>query len=253
MQQNFTQLITFLILIPILSFFYWRLRLKKIAFYHSPFLGKIEVFQKYNGEKVLTINSYPQGVSIEDKSIAKSYWFKIAEKVCKFCQNKNGSKILMLGLGANTISNLIALKNSSIHQTIIEIDKEIISACRKYFNLDNLPNYQIIKADAFQILTTNSLLPTTNYDAIIVDIFTGEPPYVSLDSNQPNFIEKILPFLKNEGMIIFNRPAHNELSRKGGLELKKYLDTLFQKTEILEIRDSRRFKNHLITGWQKCH
>lgn len=258
MQQNFTQLIIFLILIPILSFFYWRLRLKKIAFYHSPLLGKIEVFQKYNGEKVLTINSYPQGVSIEDKSIAKSYWFKIAEKVCKFCQNKPacrqaGINILMLGLGANTIPNLIASKNPSIHQTIIEIDKEIISACRKYFNLDNLPNYQIIKADAFQILATNSSLPATNYDAIIVDIFTGEPPYVSLDSNQPNFIEKILPFLKNEGIIVFNRPAHNELSRKGGLELARYLKTLFAKTEILEIKDPRRFKNHLIAGWQKRH
>jgi len=57
MQQNITGLIIALILVPILLFFYWRLRLKKIAFYNSPILGKIEIFQKYNSEKVLTINS----------------------------------------------------------------------------------------------------------------------------------------------------------------------------------------------------
>lgn len=248
MQQNITQLILSLILISILLYFYWRLRLKKIAIYNSSLLGKIEIFQKYNGEKVLTINSYPQGVSIEDKSITKSYWFCIAELIAKFCKNKTKPKILMIGLGANTISALIAQKNSKIHQTIIEIDKFIIEACRKYFNLDQLPNYQIIQANAFQLLTTNSQLPTTNYDAIIIDIFTGEPPYVSLDSNQPNFIEKIMPFLKNDGMIIFNRPAHNKISRNGGMELEKYLKTLFQKTEILEIKDPRRFKNHVITA-----
>lgn len=248
MQQNFTQLIIPIFLTLILLFFYWRLRLKKLTFYKSPLLGKIEIFQKYNGEKVLTINSYPQGVSIEDKSIKESYWFKVSDIVCKFCQNKKDPKVLMLGLGANTIPSLIAQKNPKIYQIIIEIDKYIIEACRKYFDLDKLPNYQIIQADAFQLLTINYKPKTTNYDAIIVDIFTGEPPYVSLDSNQPNFIEKIMPFLKNDGMIIFNRPAHNKISKNGGFELEKYLKTLFQKTEILEIKDPRRFKNHVITA-----
>lgn len=244
MQQNFTLIITALILIPILLFFYWRLRLKKLVIYKSPILGKIEVFEKYNKEKVLTINSYPQGVSIEDKSIERSYWFCIAELVVKFCKNKKDPKILMLGLGANTIPSLIAKINPNIHQTIIEIDKFIIKACREFFNLDNLPNYQIIQANAF-------LIQTTNYDVIIVDIFTGQPPYVSLDSNRANFIEKIMPFLKNDGMIIFNRPAHNKEARNDGFELEKYLKTKFQKTDILEIYDPRRFKNHIITGWQK--
>lgn len=243
MQQNITQLIIFLIIALILLFFYWRLRLKKLEIYKSPLLGKIEIFKKYNGEKVLTINSYPQGVSIEDKSIAKSYWFKIAEIVAQFCQNKKSPKILMLGLGANTIPNIIALKNHKIHQTIIEIDKYIISACRKYFDLDKLPNYQIIQADAFQILSTNW---SKQFDVIIVDIFTGKPPFVSLNSNQPNFITKILPFLNKEGMIIFNRPAHNKEAKNGGFELEKYLKTIFKKTEILEIHDPRRFTNHII-------
>lgn len=251
MQQNISNLIIPLILTLILLFFYWRLRLKKLAIYNSPILGKIEVFEKYNKEKVLTINSYPQGVSIENKSIEKSYWFKIAEIVAKFCSSKKNPKILMLGLGANTIPNLIAQKNLKIHQIIIEIDKSIISACRKYFNLDQLPNYQIIQADAFSISVSSFQFLVSSFDAIVVDIFTGQPPYVSLNSNQPNFIEKIMPFLKKDGMIVFNRPAHNKEVRIGGFELEKYLKTLFQKTEILEIKDPRRFKNHVIAGWLK--
>lgn len=251
MQQNLTLIIFTLILIPILLFFYWRLRLKKLAFYKSPILGKIEVFEKYNREKVLTINSYPQGVSIEDKSIAKSYWFCIAELITKFCSSKKHAKILLLGLGANTIPSLIAKKKPEIAQTIIEIDKDIISACRKYFNLDDLPNYQIIQADAYQVISHQSSVVSQIFDAIVVDIFTGEPPYISLNSNQPNFIEKIMPFLKNNGMLVFNRPAHNKEARYGGFELEKYLKTKFQKTKIFEIFDPRRFKNHVIIAKEK--
>lgn len=250
MQQNFTQLIIPLILIPILLFFYWRLRLKKLAFYKSPLLGKIEILQKYNGEKVLTINSYPQGVSIKDKSIEKSYWFAIAKEVVQFCKNKTNPQVLMLGLGANAIPNLIAGQDHQINQTIIEIDKYIIQACRKYFNLDNLPNYQIIQADAYKFFNDKKTFDK-KFDAVIVDIFIGRPPYVSLESNQPNFIEKLLPWIKPEGMIIFNRPAHTPESRSDSQKLKEYLSTLFKQTRIIFVEDPRGYKTDEIVGLQK--
>lgn len=247
MQQNLWPIAIPLALIPLLLLALWRIGLKKLQGYHSPILGKVEVFQKYNGEKTLTINSYVQGISIDKKSVEQSYWFRIAESVINYCQPKDEAQIVMLGLGANTIPNLIAQINPQIHQTIIEVDKYIIQACRKFFNLDRLPNYRLIRADAYKLFEQKDN-PLRTFDVMIVDIFIGRPPYISLKSNEPSYIEQILPHLKNDGMIIFNRPAHTPEARSEGEKLKVYLDNLFQKTEVFDIKDPRGFRNYVITA-----
>lgn len=248
MQPNTLSLIIPAALIPILLLALWRIGLWKLKSYHSPLLGKIEVFRKYNGEKVLTINSYAQGVSVEQKSITQSYWFFIAKKIFDFCQGKKDPQILMLGLGANTIPNLIVRLNPQIHQTLVEIDKCIIEACKKYFRLNELPSYTLITADAYKLLDSKKAFPQ-KFDAIIVDIFTGKPPYVSLESNQPNFIEKLLPWIKRDGMIIFNRPGNTEGACSDSQKLKEYLATLFKKTNLTNINDSRGYRNNIILGY----
>lgn len=247
MGYNFIQIIIAAALLSVLIFIYWRINLKRLRIYKSPLLGKIEVLQKYDGEKVLTTNSYIQGVSVEKKSIKKSYWYAIAEETVKFCLSRKNPQVLMLGLGANTISNLIAELNPSIQQVIVEFDQLIIQACREFFGLDNLKNYQLIKADAYQL--ANQKKPfVKKFDVIIVDIFTGSPPYVSIKSNQPGFIEKILTWLKKDGMMVFNRPGHNKLVKSDSQKLKKYLDQFFKQTEIIDIKDPRGFKNSVILG-----
>lgn len=235
---------------PLLLLALWRVGQWKLKRYHSPLLGTIEVLKKYNGEKMLTINTYLQGVSTNKKSIKDSYWYRAAQETVNFCQGRKNPQVLMLGLGSNTISDLIGKKDNKIRQTIIEVDKYIIAACREYFDLDKLPNCQLIQADAYK-LAENPRAFGRQFDVIIVDIYTGKPPYVSLESNQPNFIEKILPWLKKDGMILFNRPGHNPEAREDSAELEEYLQTLFQKTELLLIEDPRKIKNNLILGFTK--
>lgn len=273
------QIILPLISIPILLYIYWRIRLIKLAEYTSPLVGKIEVFEKYNKEKVLTINSYPEGVSIEDKSISKSYFYKAAKLVLEHCQNVKKPKVLMLGLGANTISSLIAREKPSISQTIVEYDAQIIQACIDFFNLKSLPNYKLIQADAFKLFDSNPLrhsdpdlsgkesltnvsnnsnelrdlsvedsFKMTKFDAIIVDIFVGTPTLVPHQSNEPDFIEKLTKYLKNDGMIIFNRPGNTETALDGTNKLADYLKTKFKEVKVIYIQDPRRYKNHLIVG-----
>lgn len=249
MWTNILPIIIPLSLIASLLLALWRIGLKKLQTYSSPF-GKIEVFQKYNGEKMIAINSYPQGVSIEKESIRQSYWYKIAEQILKHCQNKKAPEVLMLGLGAGTIPNLIAQKNPKIRLTILEIDKFIIKACQKYFDLNALPNYQIIRTDVFEFFSKPQAFDR-KFDAIIVDVFTGKPPYVSLKSNQPHFVEKLFFYLKEDGLIIFNRPAHNIQAKADGEILRDYLAKFFRTTEIYYIKDPRRFSNHVITAEKK--
>lgn len=250
MQQDSLQIIIALVLIPLLFLAIWRIRLKKLKVYNSPLLGKIEVLEKYDHEKVLTINSYIQGISIEKESVKKTYEFQVANKTAQFCKDQKNCQVLMLGLGANTISNLIAKLNPGIFLTIIEIDPFIIQACTDFFDLKKLPKYQLIKGDAYQIIDQKKLFSKL-FDVIIVDIFTGEPPYISLDSNKPNFIRKLLPLLKSNGQIIFNRPAHTLKVREDGEKLEQYLKTMFKETTIVDVKDPRGYRNFIITASNK--
>lgn len=247
MQQNTYEILIASLFIPLLLIVLWRIGLRNLKTYHSKISGKIEIFQKYNGEKVLTINSYPQGISTEKSSIIKSYWHKIAQLTVDFCHLDKNPQVLMLGLGANTIPNLIAQLNPKIKQTLIEIDPLIIAACQEFFNLNNLPNYQLIQTDAYNLAEDKNAFGE-KFNVIIVDIFTGKPPFVSLKSNQPPFIEQILPWLKNDGIMIFNRPGHNATSVSDSKKLETYLSTLFKNTEFYTIKDPRGFKNNIIVG-----
>lgn len=248
MQPNILQIIVPLTLIIILLLALWRIGLRKLRVYRSPLLGKIEVLQKYNGEKILTTNSYIQGVSTEKISIKQSYWYCAAKQACDFCKNIKDPQVLMLGLGANTVSNLIASLNPQIHQTIVEIDGSIIKACREFFNLDILESYQLIQADAFKLLPQKNAFAGKKFNVIIVDIFNGKPPYVSITGNQPGFIKKLLPHLKQNCMVIFNRPGHTEQVRSDSKKLEDYLSTLFSKTQLFDIKDPRGFRNTIITA-----
>lgn len=250
MWQNIIQIIIPLLLIPFLLWAYFRLRLKKLAQYKSEKLGQITVIEKYDKEKVLTINYYAQGVSIEKISIKQSYWFKVAQHTVKYCKDKKNPRVLMLGLGANTISNLINRLNPKIHQTIVEFDDKIIQACREYFHLDGLTNYKLIHSDVYKLFNQNKMFDK-NFDVIIVDIFTGHAPFVDVKSNEANFIQKVTKHLKKDGTIIFNRPAHDESLREGGLKLKKYLTEFFKNTTLLDIKDPRGYRNNIITATQK--
>src|SRR3989344_6441239 len=247
MHTEILQIIFPLILMVASGLVWWRLRLKRLKRYISPKLDNIDVYRKYNGERFLTINSYAQGVSINKPSIKKSYWYSVASSAIRLTRGKKPPQILMLGLGANTISNLIAKINSKVHQVIVEFDEDIIKACKDYFDLDKLPNFEIIHTDAYKLLDQKQAFKQ-KFDCIIVDIFTGNPPYVSLASNKPTFINKLLPYLKQDGSLIFNRPGHTDEARADSQRLEKDLKLLFKETKILDIKDPRGYRNNVIIG-----
>lgn len=252
------------LIVLILMVFIWRLRLKKLKIYSSPLLGKIEVYSKYNGEKALTINNYVQGISIEHPSIENSYWGYVANLVISICKNKKVPSVLMLGLGANSISALIAKKNSKIKQTIVEIDSQIIQACKDYFNLDTTPNLTLIHEDVYKVFT---LLPPywkkekkkkedprikgKKFNVIIVDVFTGKTPFYSEDSSKPEFIMRLKQYLKNDGVILFNRPGTNREVLEDNERLARFLKSQFKKVKINLIKDTRGYRNNIITGVKK--
>jgi spermidine synthase len=240
----FMQLVIIVIL-ALLLHFVWRVRLRLIRRYQSPLLGRIDVYQKYNGEKILMINKYAQGISTEQPSIKQSYWYNIATQVITHCKKRKHPQILFLGLGANTSSSLVNDMAPHISQTLLEIDQNIIRACREHFSLEKMKNTEIVHEDAYRAINTKREWQG-KFDVIVIDIFTGKPPFLSSDTNKPPFIQKLLVWLKDDGMFLFNRPAN--VKGVDTKELLIYLQTLFTNVTLVEIRDPRGYRNHVITA-----
>ncbi len=220
--------------------------IRRLKHYTSPLLGDVEVWQRVNGEKYLTINKSVQGISIEKSSVKKSYWYFIAQKVLDHCKKRASPHILFLGLGANTSSLLISNKNPKIHQTIIEIEEIIIDACRRFFNLDELKNYTLVHSDIHELINKREDF-NNKFDVIVVDVFSGEPPFVSLETNEPTFIEKLMRWAKKDALLIFNRHADTPHAQKIGQELYQHLLTLSSRVGLTSIKDPRGYENFVIT------
>jgi spermidine synthase len=239
-----------IIFVSILIGFYLEKRfgIKKLQECKSRHFKKIIVWQKHNGERLLTTDNFSQGISIDNPDISKSYWYKQAELCENYCKNKKNPSILFLGLGAGTGPQLINKKNPKIKQTIIEFDKKIIEICKKFFNLGNLKNTTIINADAYSIIAEKKYLQN-KFDVIAIDIFTGKESF-GPSGIKINFIKKLTYLLKPDGALIFNRLAHRKDLQEETKLLEAFLFTIFEVTEKTFIKDPRGYKNELVEAYK---
>ncbi|MCP1995840.1 spermidine synthase [Flavobacterium sp. HSC-61S13] len=94
-----------------------------------------------------------------------------------FTKVKQLDSVLILGLGAgsviDTLRNEIGYTNKI---TSIELDPAVIEVGKKFFQLDQFDNHDIITVDVFEFALKN----TRQYDLIILDIFQ--------DADMPNFL-----------------------------------------------------------------
>lgn len=107
--------------------------------------------------------------------------------------------ILVLGVaGGSVIKTLTDEIKFGQRITGVEIDPEIITVANQYFNLDKIPNLQIVIDDAFDFVLKSS----DRYDLVIIDIFQ--------DTTMPNFlfeqffINHVGGLLSPNGYVMFN-------------------------------------------------
>lgn len=145
---------------------------------------------------------------------------------------KKFDSVLILGVaGGSVIKTLVEEINYKGKITGIEIDRNIISIANKYFELDKIPNLEIIIEDAFEFV----LRTKETYDLIIIDIFQ--------DTTMPNFlfqdffINHINKLLKVNGFILFNTMVLSEKDNERNTEYKSkfnenYSLRLYPKVEV---------------------
>jgi spermidine synthase len=136
--------------------------------------------------------------------------------------------ILVLGVaGGSVIETLVEEIKYQGRITGVEIDSEIIAIANEYFELNRVPNLEIVIDDAFEFV----LKTKEKYDLIIIDIFQ--------DTKMPNFLfEKFfinrISFLLNErGRILFNTMLLDDKQEKRNAEFIAEFDLeLFAFTKI---------------------
>ena len=151
------------------------------------------------------------------------------EKLQK-CKN-----ILLLGVaGGSVIETLIQDFKVTSQITGIEIDETTLSLAKKYFNLSNYKQVDLITADAFQYVKTTK----NTFDLIIIDIFNDDKMPKELFAEK-TWVE-IHKILNNNGLCVFNSivTSRKDVDRNNRLinYLKiKYTTTHLIKTHINEL------------------
>ncbi len=111
----------------------------------------------------LLINRVVQS-EVSNRSTYKLPYLRVMDSLIPFSDNK--SKVLLLGLGGGTLANMLSNKNYKVQA--VEFDERIISAAKKYFDLDK--SVIVACEDARRYL--NRCKDT--FDLILFDVFKAE-------------------------------------------------------------------------------
>lgn len=162
-----------------------------------------------NGELVLDSKSTNYSYGSLQRILRKGL------KYIGFDRIRNFESILVLGVaGGSVIKTLVDEVKFKGKITGVEIDEAIIAIANQYFELDKIPNLEIVIDDAFEYV----LKTKKRYDLIIIDIFQ--------DTTMPNFlfqdffINRINSLLNLNGFILFNTMVINKKEEERNLIYK---------------------------------
>lgn len=146
-----------------------------------------------NGELVLDSKNTNYSYGSLQRILRKGLKFIGFERI------RNFESVLILGVaGGSVIKTLVEEIKYGGKITGVEIDESVIAIANQYFELDKIPNLEIVIDDAFEYV----LKTKKTYDLIIIDIFE--------DTTMPNFlfedffINRVNSLLNINGFILFN-------------------------------------------------
>ena len=162
-----------------------------------------------NGELVLDSKSTNYSYGSLQRILRKGLKYIGFERIRTF------ESVLLLGVaGGSVIKTLVDEVKFTGKITGVEIDEAVIKIASMYFELDQIPNVEIVIDDAFEYV----LKTKKTYDLIIIDIFQ--------DTTMPNFlfedffINRINSLLNLNGFILFNTMVISKLQEDRNLLYK---------------------------------
>lgn len=179
-----------------------------------------------NGELVIDSLNTNYSYGSLQRILAKGLRFIGKDKI----QEMN--HILILGVAGGSV--IKTLKNEFAYQnkiTGVEIDPSIIDIAKKYFQLDEIQNLELVIADAFEFV----LRATKKYDLIIIDIFqdTLMPSFLF----EKYFTEKIGDITSAGGFILFNTMTLKKSEQDRNDEYVLNYDHAFKVTRLSKVEN----------------
>lgn len=182
---------------------------------NSPFSGKILVKKDWNNLYVTTNDLTQSGGLINE------LWDNLFKKMRP---DKNKSW-LVLGLATGTVAKIISKKFAPQKIVGVEIDPEMIRIGKKFFDLNKIPNLEIINKDAEHLAFS-----IKHFDFVLVDMYLGD--------KMPNFVysENFLQKVKRNGQVaVFNHLFFDDEKRANAEKLIKSLGKIYPKIELVRI------------------
>ena len=142
------------------------------------------------GRKALIVDGAVQSVAAEDGHRGSGYWAAMIPAV-------RPESVLLLGLGAGTVAQLVTLRFGPVPIIGVDIDPDVVEIARSEFDL-TLDNLKIEIADAFRFVNET----IAHYDLIFVDLYRGPLPAPGMLS-QP-FLKALRRILLPRGQVVFN-------------------------------------------------
>jgi len=160
----------------------------------SPYSDTIEVWQQ-GKERTLMVEKYLQSVNLDAYNLESRYWGRVVSGLAGRLSDPKA--ILILGLGGGTIAHLLARRFPGIVIDGVEFDPVIVEVGKQFFDLDKIPNLQVITADAVEVVRTPKTYPlrASQYSMVIVDIFVGSNAPLALE--EPEVIVGIKKLLSS--------------------------------------------------------
>lgn len=191
----------------------------------SPLNGKINVW-RHGSSLVLEVGGYPQSVSLNTPDLPERYWFKATEEVAaRLDALKNPLRALIIGVGGGTILHLLSLKFPGIKIVGVEIDAEIVKIARQFFDLDKIPNLEVVTGDGGEYAASYQGEP---FDLVFVDAYLGGNFPLHFEEEQ--FLRRLRQISHPKGVIVINRTGGFSRAQFGAL-----LERIFDKVEMVKI------------------
>lgn len=115
--------------------------------------------------------------------------------------NPNPERILIIGLGGGTMSNVLHQIYPKASITNVEIDPAVIKVARNYFDFFENKSITAVAQDG-RIFVKRAVIKKQQYDWIILDAFNGD--YIPEHLMTQEFLQEVKSLLSDNGVLAAN-------------------------------------------------
>lgn len=187
-------------------------------------------------DRKLVVGGLVQSVSKTCPDLENKVWGKLLQFPWSVPANPSA---LVLGLGGGTTVHLLSQKFIPRSIAVVEIDGAIIDVAQRFFDLGEVPNLKIEKADGVDFVSRE--MPPS-FDLAVVDVYLGG--HFPREASQAEFYQNLKRKLKPGACVCVNRIFYDDehLLRQ---EFRQVLSAVFGEATQVALPGKTSMKNYL--------